>query len=408
MDISIICFTYNHEKYIRKTIDGFLMQKGNFEYEIIIHDDASSDRTADILKEYQQKYPDKFTLILQKENQYSKGIRDLEKYVYSLASGKYMAFCEGDDFWIYERKLQKQYDFMERNPNIALCYHNALIYQKESDMLRLNVQNQPSGYIEDMDVINVTKGWYPSASAFCRADYMKELPDFCISSTGDEVWRNYMACRGDLYYMNRVWSVYREFSDGGWNTKYYHDKEMAQTHFRDTLDYFDEFNRYSKGRFEKYIKERVFQGIWKYRDAHYGMECSVKELRMCLNELKYVTEHRADGLLDEYYSIYAIRCKDYYHTIIEEQLKNTNELYLYGAGNEAVKALIELNKHHIHPKGFLISSGKKFSSELLGIPVYEAVGFCFDERKWIWPCLIDGREEVLRLLSSKKCKNIII
>lgn len=71
--VSICCITYNHEKYIRKTLDGFLMQKTNFNYEIIIHDDASTDGTQDIIKEYQNKYPDIFKLIIQTDNQYSKG-----------------------------------------------------------------------------------------------------------------------------------------------------------------------------------------------------------------------------------------------------------------------------------------------------------------------------------------------
>ncbi len=408
MDISILCITYNHEKYIRKALDGFLMQKGNFEYEILIHDDASTDGTIEILKEYKEKYPDKITLILQKENQFSKGINILKTYIYPLVKGKYIACCEGDDFWIYNYKLQKQYDLMESNPNISLCYHNALIYQEEQDLLRLNVYDHPSGYIEDRDIINVTKGWYPTASIFCRADYIKQQPEFCIS-TGDETCRTYMACRGDLYYLNRVWSVYREFTNGGWNTRYYQDKELAQKHFKDTVEYFREFNIYSKGRFEKYIKERLFLAIHKYRDAHCGLECSVSELRNCLSDLKNITDHLTSAVLDDYFSIYAIRCRDYYKlTIEEQQLCKKAGLYLYGAGNEAMKALIELDKYGVSPKGFLVSDIRGNRTTLLGIPVYEVDEFIFNENTWIWPCLIDGREDVLKILYSKGCKNIVI
>lgn len=217
-----------------------------------------------------------------------------------------------------------------------------------------------------------------------------------------------MACRGDLYYINRPWSVYREFSLGGWNTEYYHNKKLAQEHFRDTIDYFNQFNIYSQRRFEKYIKERVFLGIHKYRDAHYGMGCSANELRICLSDLKEVTEHRLDSVLDEYYSVYGIRCSDYYKTTIEEQLKEETELYIYGAGNEAMKALIELYNHHMCPKGFIISDTQSAALKLLEIPVYKLNEFMFDDRKKIWPCLIEGREQVLEILKRTKCKNIII
>ncbi len=407
MDVSIICATYNQEKYVRKAIDGFLMQKGDIEYEILIHDDASTDKTADILKMYKERYPDKITLILQKENQYSKGVNIYKTYVYPLVKGKYIAFCEGDDFWIYDHKLQKQYQLMEANQDISVCYHNTLIYQKKEDLLRLNINEHPSGYIEDRDVINVTKGWYPTASILCRADYLKSQPDFCIS-TGDEVLRTYMACRGNLYYMNRAWSVYREFSDGGWNTKYYHDIELARKHFKNLVEYFKEFNQYSNRRFEKYIKKRLFQGVDKFRHAHYLKKYSTEELRDCLNDLKNVMDHRMDGILDEYYAIYAIGCRDYYSTTIEKQLKANDQLYIYGAGNEALKALIELNKHNIVPKSFIVSDRRNTSATLLGIPIYGVDEFSFDDRKRIWPCLINGREDVLELLFSKGCRQVVI
>lgn len=98
MDISILCLVYNHEKYIRKALEGFLMQQGDFDYEILIYDDASSDGTVEILKEYKRKYPNRITLVLQNENQYSKGIKGIklfQKYLYPLAKGNIWLFAKG-------------------------------------------------------------------------------------------------------------------------------------------------------------------------------------------------------------------------------------------------------------------------------------------------------------------------
>jgi glycosyltransferase involved in cell wall biosynthesis len=122
--VSICCLTYNHAPYIRDAIEGFLMQKTNFPIEILIHDDASTDGTADIIREYEAQYPDIIKPIYQTENQYSKGINPYPAFVYPLARGKYIALCEGDDYWIDPYKLQKQVDFLEANPEYGLVHTN--------------------------------------------------------------------------------------------------------------------------------------------------------------------------------------------------------------------------------------------------------------------------------------------
>lgn len=201
--VSIICLTYNQEKYIRDTMDGFLIQKTNFNYEILVHDDASTDGTVEILKEYHQKYPDIIRLILEVENQYSKGVDLTKDICLPYVRGKYIAFCEGDDYWTYIGKLQAQYDIMEAEPGISMCYHNAVIHNEGKDNLFLNVSRHKSGYIKDRDIICPTKGWYPTASSFYRADYLKDYPDL-HAPTGDEGMRYYMACKGKLYFINQA------------------------------------------------------------------------------------------------------------------------------------------------------------------------------------------------------------
>ena len=106
--VSICCLAYNHEKYIRKTLEGFVNQKTNFNYEILIHDDCSTDNTVNIVEEYRKKYPKLIKPIYQKENQHSKGIKISNVYQFPRAQGKYIAMCEGDDYWTDMNKLQKQ------------------------------------------------------------------------------------------------------------------------------------------------------------------------------------------------------------------------------------------------------------------------------------------------------------
>lgn len=122
--LSICCITYNHENYISQAIEGFLAQKTSFNFEIIIHDDASTDATASIVKKYEQEHPNLIKAIYQTENQYSKGIKPWPNFVFPIARGKYIALCEGDDYWTDPYKLQKQVDFLEANPEYFIHYTN--------------------------------------------------------------------------------------------------------------------------------------------------------------------------------------------------------------------------------------------------------------------------------------------
>lgn len=130
--VSICCITYNHEKFIRDAIEGFLMQKVNFPIEIIIHDDASTDGTADIIREYEKNYPLLIKPIYQKENQYSKGVKVSSSLVWPKATAKYIALCEGDDYWVDTLKLQKQVDFLETNTDFGMVHGGCFVYDENS------------------------------------------------------------------------------------------------------------------------------------------------------------------------------------------------------------------------------------------------------------------------------------
>ena len=118
--VSISCITYNHAPYIRQCLDGFMMQQTSFAFEVLIHDDASTDGTTEIIKEYESKYPDIIKPIYEEENQWVKGRRGSAVFNFPRAKGKYIAMCEGDDYWTDPLKLQKQVDFLENNPEYSV------------------------------------------------------------------------------------------------------------------------------------------------------------------------------------------------------------------------------------------------------------------------------------------------
>lgn len=156
--VSICCLAYNHEPYIRQCLDGFMMQKTDFPFEVLIHDDASTDKTADIIREYEVKYPDIIKPIYQTENQYSKGVGIFKTYQFPSAKGKYMAFCEGDDYWTDPLKLQKQVDFLEKHEDFAICFHPVKILKEPEKTI---IDDYITDDVPDVtDIYTLAKGNY--------------------------------------------------------------------------------------------------------------------------------------------------------------------------------------------------------------------------------------------------------
>jgi len=141
--VSICCLTFNHERFIQKALDSFLMQKTNFGFEILIHDDASTDSTQDIIRNYQEKYPDIIKPIFQTENQWSKGITSLSAtYNFPRAKGIYIAMCEGDDYWTDSLKLQKQVDFLDKNSQYSFVCGGFIIKNQEEQTERMLIKEE--------------------------------------------------------------------------------------------------------------------------------------------------------------------------------------------------------------------------------------------------------------------------
>lgn len=143
--VSISCITYNHAAYISQCLDGFVSQKTNFKYEILIHDDCSTDGTDEIIKRYAEQYPDIIKPLFEEVNQYSQG-KPIGTSVWNIprAKGKYIAFCEGDDYWIDEYKLQKQVDYLEQHPEVGMCFTDFnRLYDRSGKMERDCLKNNP-------------------------------------------------------------------------------------------------------------------------------------------------------------------------------------------------------------------------------------------------------------------------
>lgn len=221
--VAIHCLVYNHEPYLRDCFEGFVMQQTNFPFVAIVHDDASTDGSAAIIREYEEKYPHIFKPIYEIENQYSKRDGSLDRIMdeaINATGAKYVAMCEGDDYWTDPLKLQKQVDFMEANPNYALCFHKVktLIQDSrniEEEFLVRNVLGTSTildlakgNYIHTLSVLYRI---YPSV--FER--YSKIAP--CLP--GDYAMWILLAEKGEIFKLDEVMGVYRQGS-GIWSSSH--------------------------------------------------------------------------------------------------------------------------------------------------------------------------------------------
>ena len=237
--VSICCITFNHAPYIRECLEGFMMQKTNFAFEILIHDDCSTDGTTEIIKEYESKFPEIIKPLYEEENQWVKGRRGNKEFNFPRAQGKYIALCEGDDYWTDPLKLQKQVDFLEANPDYGMCYTNFDIFFQDTKQTIKNLfTTHPQKFRIKYNSAEefVLKGGY-----VCPPSWMfrKEcLPSSTIKSVdGTFVLFTHFLCTTKVHGMEDTTATYRVLQESAshsndYNKLYHRAKNLLETQFK--------------------------------------------------------------------------------------------------------------------------------------------------------------------------------
>ncbi|WP_277585654.1 glycosyltransferase [Psychrobacillus antarcticus] len=216
--VSVNCTTYNHEQYIAEAIESFLNQITNFKYEILIGEDCSTDNTRKIVEHYANLYPDKIRIITSPTNV---GARKNSQRLIQNSKGKYIAECEGDDYWTDPNKLQRQVNYMEQHPNCTLCFHSAEIIQAPSIKTNRFIRPYVTDQISPMeDIIIEGGGFCPTPSLFYPKNLMENPPPFYESAPiGDYPMQMLLASQGYAYYMDKSMCAYRSGVEGSWTNR---------------------------------------------------------------------------------------------------------------------------------------------------------------------------------------------
>ena len=210
--VSILCTAYNHEAFLRDALDGFVNQRTRFPFEVLVNDDVSTDSTRDIIREYAAKYPDIIRPFYQEKNLYSQHIDIYQVVFYPNARGKYVAFCEGDDYWTDPTKLQRQVDYLEEHPDYSACVHNTVLHFCEDGHNELLLDRYEGG-VGFEHIVPGMSGAYHTSSLVGKREILANPPDFyevaCEYDFGDYPDALWLRLNGKIHYIDRCMSVYR-------------------------------------------------------------------------------------------------------------------------------------------------------------------------------------------------------
>ena len=239
-------------------MNGFVSQRTNFPFEVIVHDDASTDKTAAIIREYEEEYPELIKPIYQTENQFVKHLGINRTIISPMVSSKYVAFCEGDDYWTDPLKLQKQYDFMEAHPEYTLCTCSTLWMDMKTSQISSKMVIEEDRDISIEEIILETKGRpFQYASFFVRTDIWQQWPAWHKAfPVGDTPLALRAAVHGKVRMLADVMCVYRYRSIGSWTSRMANaDNKVKQ--FQRMAEGYSAFDEASGGAYHELVSERI-------------------------------------------------------------------------------------------------------------------------------------------------------
>ena len=259
--VAVIC--YNHEAYIAQCLDSVFMQQCDFEYKVCVYDDCSTDRSMDIARSYQDKYGERLLIVQPETNQHKLGIYSgsLRNFL-KVNDAKYMAFCEADDYWTDNTKLQRQYDAMERNQNTTLCVCNIELKDVENN---ISVGTVPGKIPDDWSKEEIINRILTYDISFRLNGYMIRMSIFDDTDIYNDYWNywawdnalvSYCLLHGDFAFVEKCMSVKRVNNEGSFSRKYSieMDAKWQMGIFEKDFRWIQEFQKIAEGKYDDLIK----------------------------------------------------------------------------------------------------------------------------------------------------------
>lgn len=220
--LSVALVSYNHAPYIAQALESVLKQRTEFPFEIVIGEDCSTDGTREMVKDYGSRYPELITLLLHPHNLGCGGDGNFLE-VLGACRGTYVALLDGDDYWTHDRKLQEQVDYLDSHPELAGCFHNAIVVDREGATIKSEHYDEPlrrehryKSRFSQADCLTMLRSAYPTCSLTFRRSAIRHMPDWFLASPSDFALDILLTDHGELAYLPRSYGAYRIHDSGIW------------------------------------------------------------------------------------------------------------------------------------------------------------------------------------------------
>lgn len=356
--LTVYCATYNHVDFIITAVESFINQNTNFEYKVVIIDDASTDGTTEIIKRYQEMYPNIIHLLIAKENTYrnpkrSEIYRAIKKQFFST---KYVAWCEGDDYWNEEKKLQIQVDYMESHSDCVMTMHNAWKEDMRTGQKELMQNSETERNLSLNELIREKEGIWPTASIVVRKEYFVMNGLFFDCPVGDRPLELYAAAHGKIHYFNMCMSVYRFMVRGSWSQRILGNFDSELPHSVKMIHFFDEYNKYMDYRYDEIIqlRKRIYYEFL-IKSYHIDVDAYVDEC----NKLNESTNGKYNQILNKIVDCYRNHYDEFFiSNDLLNFIKSQHHIYIMGAGRYGKKLAQKFIKNEIDFDGFVVSNNQ--------------------------------------------------
>lgn len=383
--VSVYCRTYNQVSYIRDALEGMLMQETDFLYKIVIFDDASTDGTSDIVKEYADKYPDIIQAMIMEKNTWHspERFKISSKFMKTYLKGKYIAYCEGDDFWIDRHKLQIQVDYMESHPDCAMYLHNAVWFDCEDYTIKAGnpYESKGEGNVSPGEIILMSNGHPPTASFLHRRDLL-DKPQFMLdASVGDYTLLLYAILHGDVYYNDRIMSVYRWKAIGSYNKMTKGDPYLHFYFYFGLVQFCIKYNKYTNYKYYKWLSRKIDDfaaPIIQNAKEDGKLECFIEgciDQGFAFSEDYFEYVRALEQLWKQVYD------KTFVASNLRKFTDQFEHIFIMGAGNYAAKLAEQFSYNHMEYDGFVVSRRKKGEDHYLGKPVWNLSDLPYDKER---------------------------
>ena len=288
--VTVILPTHNHAPFIAQAIESVLVQKTEFPFDILLHDDASTDGTADICRTYVARYPEKITLIAQTENQYRKDRRIQSHILIPKVTAKYTAILDGDDYWTDPGKLQKQVGYLEAHPDCTLCIGAADVVDVNGSIVGRTAPYKESRRVDPNDMIRAGGGFTATNTIVMPTKLLQQLPAFADYIEAEDIpFQLFGALKGYAWYIADTLMAYRQAVPGSWSTRQYASgRETRIRTSRDIIALNEGYDAFSGGKYHAAFTEAI-------RYQEFLILCYERKLREAMRE-PYQAFYRALSL----------------------------------------------------------------------------------------------------------------